>query len=143
MAVERTLSIIKPDGVAQNIIGEIYRRFESGGLQIVAAKMLHLSEDQAKAFYAVHKQRPFYTDLVAYMQSGPVMVQVLEGEDAIVRNREIMGATNPAEAAAGTIRADFANSVEENAVHGSDGSDTAKVEIDFFFGDGGICQRTR
>ncbi len=143
MAVERTLSIIKPDGVAQNIIGEIYRRFESGGLQIVAAKMLHLSEDQAKAFYAVHKQRPFYTDLVAYMQSGPVMVQVLEGEDAIARNREIMGATNPAEAAAGTIRADFANSVEENAVHGSDGPDTAKVEIDFFFGDGGICQRTR
>ncbi len=143
MAVERTLSIIKPDGVAQNIIGEIYRRFESGGLQIVAAKMLHLSEDQAKAFYAVHKERPFYTDLVAYMQSGPVMVQVLEGEDAIVRNREIMGATNPAEAAAGTIRADFANSVEENAVHGSDGPDTAKVEIDFFFGDGGICQRTR
>jgi nucleoside-diphosphate kinase len=143
MALQRTLSIIKPDGVAQNIIGEIYRRFESGGLQIVAAKMLHLSEDQAKAFYAVHKQRPFYNDLVAYMQSGPVMVQVLEGEDAIARNREIMGATNPAEAAAGTIRADFANSVEENAVHGSDGPDTAKVEIDFFFGDGGICQRTR
>ncbi len=143
MAVQRTLSIIKPDGVAQNIIGEIYRRFESGGLQIVAAKMLHLSEDQAKEFYAVHKERPFYTDLVAYMQSGPVMVQVLEGEDAIARNREIMGATNPAEAAAGTIRADFANSVEENAVHGSDGPDTAKVEIDFFFGDGGICQRTR
>jgi len=143
MAVQRTLSIIKPDGVAQNIIGEIYRRFESGGLQIVAAKMLHLSEDQAKEFYAVHKERPFYTDLVAYMQSGPVMVQVLEGEDAIARNREIMGATNPAEAAAGTIRADFANSVEENAVHGSDGPDTAKVEIDFFFGDGGICQRTQ
>ncbi len=143
MAVQRTLSIIKPDGVAQNIIGEIYRRFESGGLQIVAAKMLHLSDDQAKEFYAVHKERPFYTDLVAYMQSGPVMVQVLEGEDAIARNREIMGATNPAEAAAGTIRADFANSVEENAVHGSDGPDTAKVEIDFFFGDGGICQRTR
>lgn len=143
MAVQRTLSIIKPDGVAQNIIGEIYRRFESGGLKIVAAKMLHLSEDQAKAFYEVHKERPFYGDLVAYMQSGPVMVQVLEGEDAIARNREIMGATNPAQAAAGTIRADFANSVEENAVHGSDGPDTAKVEIDFFFGDGGICERTR
>lgn len=143
MAAQRTLSIIKPDGVAQNIIGEIYRRFESGGLRIVAAKMLQLSEDQAKAFYAVHEARPFYADLVAYMQSGPVMVQVLEGEDAIARNREIMGATNPKEAAPGTIRADFASSVEENAVHGSDGPDTAKVEIEFFFGNEGICERKR
>jgi len=143
MAVQRTLSIIKPDGVAQNIIGEIYRRFESGGLRIVAARMLQLSEEQAKAFYAVHKERPFYNDLVAYMQSGPVMVQVLEGEDAIARNRAIMGATNPADAAPGTIRADFAASVEENAVHGSDGPDTAKVEIDFFFGADGICERKR
>lgn len=143
MAVQRTLSIIKPDGVAQNIIGEIYRRFEAGGLNIVAAKMIQLSEDQAKAFYAVHEARPFYADLVAYMQSGPVMVQVLEGEDAIAGNREIMGATNPAHAAAGTIRADFASSVEENAVHGSDGPDTAMAEIEFFFGDEGICERRR
>ena len=143
MAVQRTLSIIKPDGVAQNIIGEIYRRFETGGLRIVAARMLQLSEAQALAFYEVHKERPFYHDLVAYMQSGPVMVQVLEGEDAIARNREIMGATNPADAAPGTIRADFASSVEENAVHGSDGPDTAMVEIDFFFGDVGICDRKR
>lgn len=143
MAVERTLSIIKPDGVAQNIIGEIYRRFESGGLRIVAAKMVQLSEDQARGFYAVHKERPFYGDLVAYMQSGPVMVQVLEGEDAIAKNREIMGATNPADAEPGTIRADFASSVEENAVHGSDGPDTARTEIVFFFGDEGICERKR
>ena len=143
MAVQRTLSIIKPDGVAQNIIGEIYRRFESGGLRIVAAKMLQLNEEQARRFYAVHKERPFYDDLVAYMQSGPVMVQVLEGEEAITRNREIMGATNPADAAPGTIRADFANSVEENAVHGSDGPDTALTEIEFFFGNDGICERKR
>lgn len=143
MAVERTLSIIKPDGVAQNIIGEIYRRFESGGLRIVAAKMVQLSEDQARGFYAVHKDRPFYDDLVAYMQSGPVMVQVLEGEDAIAKNREIMGATNPADAAPGTIRADFASSVEENAVHGSDGPDTARTEIEFFFGNEGVCERKR
>ncbi len=143
MTVQRTLSIIKPDAVAQNIIGEIYRRFESAGLQIVAAKMLHLSEEQAKGFYEVHKDRPFYNDLVRYMQSGPVMVQVLEGEDAIAGNREIMGATNPADAAPGTIRADFANSVEENAAHGSDGPDTAEQEIEFFFGENGICERTR
>ena len=143
MTVQRTLSIIKPDAVAQNIIGEIYRRFESAGLQIVAAKMLHLSEEQAKGFYEVHKDRPFYNDLVRYMQSGPVMVQVLEGEDAIAGNREIMGATNPADAAPGTIRADFANSVEENAAHGSDGPDTAEQEIAFFFGENGICERTR
>ena len=143
MAVERTLSIIKPEAVAKNIIGEINGRFEGAGLRIVAAKMLHLSEAQAKGFYAVHKDRPFYNDLVAYMQSGPVMVQVLEGEDAISRNREIMGATNPAEAAAGTIRAEFANSLEENAVHGSDGPDTAREEIAFFFDAGEICPRTR
>ena len=143
MAVERTLSIIKPEAVARNIIGEIYRRFEQAGLRIIAARMLHLTEDQAKRFYEVHKERPFYNDLVAYMQSGPVMVQVLEGENAIARNREIMGATNPAEAAAGTIRADFAESVEENAVHGSDGPETAKTEISFFFDDSEICPRTR
>jgi len=143
MAVERTLSIIKPEAVARNIIGEIYKRFEQAGLRIIAARMLHLSEDQAKRFYEVHKERPFYNDLVAYMQSGPVMVQVLEGENAIARNREIMGATNPAEAAAGTIRADFAESVEENAVHGSDGPETAKTEIAFFFDDAEICPRTR
>lgn len=143
MAVERTLSIIKPEAVAANLIGEIYRRFEQAGLRIVAARMLHLSEDQAKRFYEVHKERPFYNDLVAYMQSGPVMVQVLEGENAIARNREIMGATNPAEAAEGTIRADFAESVEENAVHGSDAPETAKNEIAFFFKDDEICPRTR
>ena len=143
MAVQRTLSIIKPDAVAKDIIGEINRRFEAAGLHIVAAKMLHLSEKQAQGFYAVHKDRPFYGDLVTYMQSGPVMVQVLQGEDAIQKNRQIMGATNPAEAAAGTIRADFAQSVEENAVHGSDGPDTAKEEIAFFFSDDEICARTR
>lgn len=143
MAVERTLSIIKPEAVARNIIGEIYKRFEQAGLRILAARMMHLSEDQASRFYEVHKDRPFYNDLVAYMQSGPVMVQVLEGENAIARNREIMGATNPADAAEGTIRADFAESVEENAVHGSDAPDTAKNEIAFFFDDNEICPRTR
>lgn len=143
MSVERTLSIIKPEAVARNIIGEIYKRFEQAGLRIVAARMMHLTEDQAKHFYEVHKERPFYNDLVSYMQSGPVMVQVLEGENAIGRNREIMGATNPAEAAEGTIRADFAESVEENAVHGSDGADTARTEIAFFFSDDEICPRTR
>lgn len=143
MAVEHTLSIIKPEAVARNIIGDIYKRFEQAGLRIIAARMMHLSEDQAKRFYEVHKERPFYNDLVAYMQSGPVMVQVLEGENAIARNREIMGATNPAEAAEGTIRADFAESVEENAVHGSDGPDTARNEIAFFFNDDEICPRTR
>lgn len=143
MAVERTLSIIKPEAVAKNIIGEIYRRFEQAGLRIIAARMLHLTEDQAKRFYEVHRERPFYNDLVAYMQSGPVMVQVLEGEGAIARNREVMGATNPAEAAEGTIRADFAESVEENAVHGSDGADTARAEIAFFFSEEEICPRTR
>ncbi|MDZ7841486.1 MAG: nucleoside-diphosphate kinase [Gammaproteobacteria bacterium] len=143
MAVERTLSIIKPEAVARNIIGEIYKRFEQAGLRILAARMMHLSEDQASRFYEVHKDRPFYNDLVAYMQSGPVMVQVLEGENAIARNRELMGATNPAEAAEGTIRADFAETVEENAVHGSDGPDTARNEIAFFFDDNEICPRTR
>ena len=143
MAVERTLSIVKPDGVQKNLIGEVYRRFEQGGLQIVAAKMLHLTREQAEGFYAVHKERPFYADLVSYMTSGPVVVQVLEGEDAIQKNREIMGATNPAEAAPGTIRADFAESIEENVVHGSDGPDTAAQEISFFFDGGEICARTR
>lgn len=143
MAIERTLSIIKPDGVAKNIIGEIYSRFEKGGLCIVAAKMVHLSEARAQQFYAVHKERPFYKDLVAFMTSGPVMVQVLEGENAIARNREIMGATNPKDAAPGTIRADFAETVDENAVHGSDAAETAKQEIAFFFNDDEICPRTR
>jgi nucleoside-diphosphate kinase len=143
MAVERTLSIIKPDAVAKNVIGEIYDRFEKAGLCIVAARMEHLSADKAGEFYAVHKERPFYGDLVAFMTSGPVMVQVLEGEDAIAKNREVMGATNPADAAAGTIRADFAQTVDENAVHGSDGPDTAKTEIEFFFGSDGVCPRTR
>jgi len=143
MAVEQTLSIIKPDGVQKNLIGEIYRRFESAGLQIVAARMLHLTTEQAQGFYAVHSERPFYNDLVDYMMSGPVVVQVLEGEDAIAKHREIMGATNPADADPGTIRADFAASIEENVVHGSDGPDTAATEIAFFFGDGGVCPRTR
>ena len=143
MAVEQTLSIIKPDGVQKNLIGEIYSRFERAGLEIVAARMMHLSKEQAEGFYAVHKERPFYNDLVAYMTSGPVMVQALSGADAIAKNREIMGATNPAEADPGTIRADFANSIEENVVHGSDAAETAAVEIAFFFGDDGICPRTR
>jgi len=142
MAIERTFSIIKPDAVARNVIGEIVSRFEKNGLRIVASKMVHLTKDQAGGFYAVHKERPFYNDLVEYMTSGPVIVQVLEGEEAIMKNREIMGATNPAEAAAGTIRADFATSIEENAVHGSDAPETAAQEIAFFFGDG-ICERTR
>ena len=137
MAIERTLSIIKPDAVAKNVIGDIYSRFEKGGLKIVAARMLHLSPEQAGEFYAVHKERPFYQDLVDFMTSGPVMVQVLEGENAIARNRELMGATNPQEAAAGTIRADFASTVDENAVHGSDAPETAAVEIAFFFPEGG------
>jgi nucleoside-diphosphate kinase len=143
MAVEQTLSIIKPDGVQKNLIGEIYKRFEDAGLEIVAAKMKHLSEKDAQGFYAVHRERPFFNDLVSYMTSGPVMIQVLHGEDAIAKNREIMGATNPANADPGTIRADFAASIEENAVHGSDGPDTAAAEIAFFFGEEGICPRTR
>lgn len=143
MTIEQTLSIIKPDAVAKNVIGEIYDRFEKAGLRIVAARMEHLSREKAGEFYAVHKERPFYNDLVDFMTSGPVIVQVLEGENAIAKNREVMGATNPADAAPGTIRADFAQTVDENAVHGSDGPDTARVEIDFFFGDGGVCKRTR
>lgn len=143
MAVEQTLSIIKPDGVAKNLIGEIIGRFEKAGLRVVAARMVQLSRSEAEEFYAVHRERPFYRDLVSYMTSGPVVVQVLEGEDAIQRNREIMGATNPADAAKGTIRADFAASIEENVVHGSDAADTAAREIAFFFADGGICPRTR
>jgi nucleoside-diphosphate kinase len=143
MAKERTLSIVKPDGVEKNLIGEVYRRFEQAGLQIVAAKMLHLTKAQAEGFYAVHKERPFYADLVKYMTSGPVVVQVLEGDNAIAKNREIMGATNPADADPGTIRADFAASIEENVVHGSDGPETAAVEIAYFFDEGEICPRTR
>lgn len=143
MALERTLSIIKPDAVARNVIGEIYSRFEKGGLRIVAARMMHLSREQAEGFYAVHRQRPFFTDLVAFMTSGPVMVQVLEGENAIALHRSIMGATNPKDAAPGTIRADFASSIDENAVHGSDAAETAAVEIAFFFGVDGLCPRTR
>lgn len=143
MAVERTLSIIKPDAVAKNVIGQIYDRFEKAGLRIVAARMEHLSAEKAGQFYAVHRERPFFGDLVAFMTSGPVMVQVLEGEDAIAKNREVMGATNPANAEPGTIRADFAQTVDENAVHGSDGPDTARAEIEFFFGADGVCERTR
>jgi len=144
MAVERTISIIKPDAVAKNVIGEIYSRFEKAGLKIVAAKMVQLTDETAGAFYEVHKERPFYGDLVSFMKSGPVMVQVLEGENAIAVNRDLMGATNPAEAEAGTIRADFAASIDENAVHGSDGTDTAAQEIEFFFsGEVTVCPRTR
>ena len=142
MSIERTFSIVKPDAVRRNLIGKIYERFESGGLQLLAARMIHLTRAQAQQFYAVHRERPFYNDLVEYMISGPVMVQVLEGENAIARNREIMGATNPADAAPGTIRADFAESVEANAVHGSDGPDTAREEIAFFFDDADLCPRT-
>lgn len=143
MAIERTLSIIKPDAIAKNVIGKIYSRFEKAGLKIIAARMMHLSEEQAGAFYEVHKERPFYGELIAFISSGPVMVQVLEGEDAISRNREVMGATNLKEAAAGTIRADFAESINENAVHGSDAAETAAREIDFFFKPEELCPRTR
>ena len=141
MATERTISIIKPDGVQKNIIGEIYRRFESAGLQIVAARMLHLSREQAGDFYAVHRERPFYHDLIEYMTSGPVMIQVLEGEGAIALNRKLMGATNPKDAEPGTIRADFAESVEANAVHGSDSPASAAREIAFFFDEADLCPR--
>ena len=143
MAVERTLSIIKPDAVAADRIGAICSRFEEAGLRIIAARMLHATEAQARAFYAVHRERPFYEDLVTFMTSGPILVQVLEGEGAIERNREIMGATDPADAAPGTIRADFARSIEENAVHGSDGPETAKEEVAFFFTPDEILPRTR
>lgn len=133
MAVERTLSIIKPDAVAKNVIGKIYSRFESNGLKIVASKMMHLSQAEAEGFYAVHRARPFFNDLVKFMVSGPVMVQVLEGEGAVLKNRELMGATNPKEAAPGTIRADFAESIDANAVHGSDSAENAAIEIAYFF----------
>lgn len=141
MAIERTISIIKPDAVGKNVIGKIYDRFESNGLKIVAAKMKQLTQAEAEGFYAVHKERPFFKDLVAFMISGPVMIQVLEGENAVLKNREIMGATNPKEAAAGTIRADFAESIDANAVHGSDSLENAKIEIDYFFAADEICPR--
>jgi nucleoside-diphosphate kinase len=141
MALERTLSIVKPDGVARNLIGDVYLRFERAGLRIVAARMLHLSTAQAEAFYEVHRERPFYKDLVRYMSSGPVIAQVLEGDNAIVRNRDIMGATDPKKAAPGTIRADLAQSIEANVVHGSDAPETAAREISFFFGGTDICPR--
>ncbi len=143
MSIERTLSIIKPDAVAKNHIGEIYSCFEKGGLKIVAARMMQLSQEQAEGFYAVHKERPFFNDLVSFMISGPVMVQALEGENAILKHRELMGATNPAEAAEGTIRARFASSIDENAVHGSDAVETAQNEIAFFFEPSDLCARTR
>jgi nucleoside-diphosphate kinase len=141
MALEQTLSIIKPDAVGKNYIGKIYQRFEDNGLKIVAAKMMHLSRKQAEQFYAVHKARPFFNDLVEFMSRGPVIIQVLQGENAIAKHRDIMGATNPKEAAPGTIRADFANSIDENAVHGSDGAETAAQEIAFFFAQNEICPR--
>ncbi len=141
MAVERTISIIKPDAVAKNVIGKIYSRFEDAGLKIVAAKMKHLSQSEAEGFYAVHKERPFFADLVKFMTSGPVMIQVLEGENAVVKNRELMGATNPKEAAAGTIRADFAESIDANAVHGSDSLENAAIEIAYFFAATELCPR--
>jgi nucleoside-diphosphate kinase len=143
MAIERTLSIVKPDGVAKNLIGEVYRRFEQAALTIVAARMVHLTQAQAEGFYAVHRERPFYRDLVRYMTSGPVIVQVLEGDNAVERHREIMGATDPKKAAQGTIRADFAASIEENVCHGSDAPDTARQEIAYFFAQSDICPRTR
>lgn len=141
MALERTLSIIKPDAVAKNVIGQIYARFEGAGLKVIAAKMAQLSRGDAEAFYAVHKERPFFKDLVDFMISGPVMIQVLEGEQAIAKNRELMGATDPTKADKGTIRADFAQSIDANAVHGSDAAETAAVEIAFFFAGMHICAR--
>ena len=143
MAIERTISIIKPDAVAANAIGDIYARFEKAGLKIVAARMVHLSQEQAEGFYAEHKERPFFGSLVSFMTSGPVMVQVLEGEGAVLKNRDLMGATNPADADEGTIRADFAKSIDENAVHGSDSTDSAAREIAYFFTEDQLCPRTR
>jgi nucleoside-diphosphate kinase len=143
MALERTISIIKPDAVSKNLIGKIYDRFESSGLKVIAAKMKHLSVKEAEGFYAVHKERPFFKDLVSFMTSGPVMIQVLEGENAVLKNRDLMGATNPKDAAAGTIRADFASSIDENAVHGSDSVENAAIEIAYFFATSEICPRTR
>jgi nucleoside-diphosphate kinase len=142
MALERTLSIVKPDGVAGNLIGDVYRRFEKAGLRIVAARMLHLTTAQAESFYEVHRERPFYKDLVRYMSSGPVVAQVLEGDNAIARNRDIMGATDPKKAAPGTIRADLAQSIEANVVHGSDAAETAAREIAFFFSGTDLCPRS-
>lgn len=141
MTIERTLSIVKPDAVAKNVIGQIYSRFESNGLNIIAAKMKQLSKSEAEGFYAVHKERPFFADLVSFMTSGPVMIQVLEGENAVAKNRELMGATNPKEAAAGTIRADFADSIDANAVHGSDSLENAAIEIAYFFATDELCSR--
>ncbi len=143
MALERTLSIVKPDAVGNNHIGEIISRFEKADLIIAAAKMLHLSKEQAEGFYAVHKSRPFFNDLVSFMTSGPVLIMVLEGENAIIKNREIMGATDPKKALPGTIRAEFAKTIDENAVHGSDAPETAKIEIEYFFKPQEICKRTR
>lgn len=143
MAVERTISIIKPDAVAKNVIGEIYARFEKAGLKVVAAKMKHLSQVEAEGFYAVHRERPFFADLVSFMTSGPVMIQVLEGENAVTANRDLMGATNPKDAAEGTIRADFAETIDENAVHGSDSAENAAIEIAYFFSQTELCPRTR
>jgi nucleoside-diphosphate kinase len=143
MAVERTFSIVKPDGVQKNVIGEVYRRFEQAGLKIIAARMVQLTQAQAEGFYAVHKERPFFKDLVKYMISGPVVVQVLEGENAVAKNRELMGATDPKKADKGTIRADLATSIEENVVHGSDSADNAKIEIAYFFAAADLCPRTR
>ena len=143
MALERTLSIVKPDGVARNLIGDVYHRFEEAGLRIVAARMLHLTPRQAEGFYSVHRERPFFRDLCAYMTSGPVMVQVLEGESAVQRHRDIMGATDPKKAAPGTVRADLATSIEENVVHGSDSAENAAREIAYFFADTSLCPRTR
>lgn len=143
MAVERTLSIIKPDAVSKNVIGPVIARLEKAGLKVVAQKMLQLTKDQAEGFYEIHKERPFFKDLVSFMISGPVVVQVLEGESAVAKNREVMGATNPKEAASGTIRADFAETIDENAVHGSDSLDNAKTEINFFFKTNEICERIR
>jgi nucleoside-diphosphate kinase len=143
MALERTLSIVKPDGVSRNLIGDVYRRFEQAGLRIVAARMQHLTQREAEGFYAVHRERPFFRDLCAYMTSGPVMVQVLEGEAAVTRHREVMGATDPKKAAPGTIRADLATSIEENVVHGSDSAENAAREIAYFFAETSLCPRTR
>lgn len=143
MAIERTISIIKPDAVAKNVIGDIYSRFEKAGLSIVAARMIHLSQEQAEGFYAEHSERPFFGALVSFMTSGPVMVQVLEGENAVLTNRDLMGATNPADADAGTIRADFAASIDENAAHGSDSTESAAREIAYFFTEDQLCARTR
>ena len=143
MTIERTFSIIKPDAVAKNVIGEIVSRFEKNGLRVVASKMMQLTQEQAEGFYAVHKERPFFNDLVKFMISGPIVAQVLEGENAVLKNRELMGATNPKEAAPGTIRADFAVSIDENAVHGSDAPETAKEEIAFFFSADELCDRIR